>query len=216
MSYPVPLAPLFPLGMVPFVGESINLHIFEDRYKSLAADCLADDQPFGIPPYISGKLCGYGGLIEIVEVVQRYPDGRLDLRCSCVGRFRLLEFSNPAPGQLYAGGRIEVLDPDPHSEADRETQTQLVLLVQRLYQMLEANLDASKLQQNNLSYALGHKLGLSLDQEYELFLMTHEEERQQYLIAHLSRTIPTLEELNRTRARISLNGHFQKFDPLTF
>ena len=216
MSFVAPLVPLFPLNLVPFPGQGLNLHIFEERYQDLVADCLSDDRPFGIVPYIQERMCEYGGLMEITEVVERYPDGRMDIRCQCANRFRMLKFQNPAPGLKYAGGRLEVLDPDPHTVADRETQTQVVVLIQRLYTLMETDLAPGKLDTEQLSYSIGHKLGLSLDQEYELFLITDEEERQQYLIAHLTRSIPTMEEMDRTRARIRLNGHFQKFDPLTF
>lgn len=216
MAHTVERLPLFPLNLVPFPGEGLNLHIFEDRYKALVADCLEQRSRFGIVPYIQGRLCEFGGVMEIAEIVHRYPDGRMDIRTRCVGRFQLLAFQNPLPDAPYAGGRVEIEEPTPDTDADRETKTQLVTLIQRLYTLMESKLDTTKLEAAHLSYALGHKIGLSLDQEYELFLLTHEEEREQYLIAHLSRAIPTLEELDRTRTRIQLNGHFQKFDPLTF
>lgn len=216
MATPVERLPLFPLNLVPFPGEALNLHIFEERYKAMVADCLEQKTAFGIVPYIQGRLCEYGGLMEITEIVHRYPDGRMDIRTRCTARFRLTEFQNPLPGAPYAGGQAEVEETGPDTEADRETKTQLVTLIQRLYMLMESKLDSGKLDATHLSYAIGHKIGLSLDQEYELFLLSHEEERQQYLIAHLSRAIPTLEELDRTRTRIHLNGHFQKFDPLTF
>jgi Lon protease-like protein len=216
MSYVLPAAPLFPLNLVPFEGERINLHIFEDRYKELVTDCLAQDAGFGILPYINDRLCEYGGYVTIAEVVKTYPDGRLDIRCHCQSRFRSLAFANPLEGHSYAGGRIEVMDADLHAPAKHGTKEMLLQLIQRLYALLQSQLDSSKLDVIQLSYALGHKVGLSMDQEYELFLLTEEEERQQYLIGHLEHALPSLEEFNRTRSRIQLNGHFQKFDPLTF
>ena len=40
--------PLFPLNIVVFPGEKLNLHIFEPRYKKLILDCLANDGLSGI------------------------------------------------------------------------------------------------------------------------------------------------------------------------
>jgi len=216
MSVNVPLLPLFPLNLVPFEGEPINLHIFEDRYKDLVRDCLAGAAHFGIVPYISEQLCEYGGYMQITEIVKTYSDGRMDIRTLCVSRIRIIKLQNPAPGLTYAACQAEVMPADPAAPANPATHDALWVLVKRLYALLQSQLDSSKRDVTHLSYALGHKIGLSLDQEYELFLITSEQERQEYLIGHLQQALPSLEEFDRTRARIQLNGHFQKFDPLTF
>jgi Lon protease-like protein len=216
MSLGATFLPIFPLNLVPFEGQPVNLHIFEDRYKELVGDCLTADVGFGILPFVNGQLCEYGGLMRIEEVVEEYPDGRLDIRTRCLSRFRLLSFQNPAEGHSYAGGQVELSEPDALAGAQAAKQQELVNLVHRLYGLLQSTLDERLLKSPQLSYAIGHKIGLSLDQEYEIFLLTTETERQQYLIDHLLRALPSLEEFNRTRERIQLNGHFQKFDPLTF
>ena len=36
--------PLFPLGLVLLPGMRLPLHIFEERYKQMIADCLVDRQ----------------------------------------------------------------------------------------------------------------------------------------------------------------------------
>ncbi len=41
--------PIFPLGIVVFPGEDLNLHVFEPRYKQLITDCFGEKKPFGIP-----------------------------------------------------------------------------------------------------------------------------------------------------------------------
>ena len=40
--------PLFPLNVVLFPGMMLPLHIFEDRYKAMIKECLANDQIFGV------------------------------------------------------------------------------------------------------------------------------------------------------------------------
>jgi uncharacterized protein len=40
--------PLFPLNVVLFPGMMLPLHIFEDRYKAMIKECLANDQMFGV------------------------------------------------------------------------------------------------------------------------------------------------------------------------
>jgi len=45
--------PLFPLQSVFFPGETVPLHIFEERYKLLINDCRTEAITFGIPVYIN-------------------------------------------------------------------------------------------------------------------------------------------------------------------
>jgi len=40
--------PIFPLNVVLFPGMMLPLHIFEDRYKSMARECLDTGEPFGV------------------------------------------------------------------------------------------------------------------------------------------------------------------------
>ncbi len=40
--------PLFPLNLVLFPGETLPLHIFEERYKAMLQHSLRERTPFGI------------------------------------------------------------------------------------------------------------------------------------------------------------------------
>ena len=45
------IIPLFPLSIVVFPGHLVPLHIFEERYKKMIADCAGEEgryEPFGI------------------------------------------------------------------------------------------------------------------------------------------------------------------------
>jgi Lon protease-like protein len=57
--------PIFPLALVVFPGEALNLHIFEPRYKELVNECHAGGKPFGIPAVIENKVSELGTLVEI-------------------------------------------------------------------------------------------------------------------------------------------------------
>lgn len=47
--------PLFPLHTVLFPGAPISLHIFEERYRLMIGQCLAQQQPFGVVLLRSGS-----------------------------------------------------------------------------------------------------------------------------------------------------------------
>ena len=72
--------PIFPLGIVVFPEEVLNLHIFEPRYKQLVNDCYAEAKSFGIPTVLENGVNELGTLVEIVEIVEVYEDGKMDIR----------------------------------------------------------------------------------------------------------------------------------------
>lgn len=205
--------PLFPLNLVVFPGESLNLHIFEPRYRQLINECFARQTTFGIPVFIDNKLPGYGTEVYITALHKRYDDGQMDIKTKGIGVFQLLNFENPIPGKLYAGGQVQLIDPgdtfSPHLDA-------LLTLLERLYNLLQIDTDEVRPDEPNLSYRIGHKVGLSVDQEYELLTLETESERQQYLIHHLDKVIPVISEMERTKERIRMNGHFKNLDALDF
>ena len=59
-------------------------------------------------------------------------------------------------------------------------------------------------------------MGLSFEQEYKLLKISKETDRLLFIKDHLLTTTTVLEEVNRTKAMIELNGHFKNFDPLDF
>jgi Lon protease-like protein len=52
--------PLFPLSLVLFPGQTIPLHIFEERYKAMLKRCLDEQIPFGIVLIKDGGRFGRG------------------------------------------------------------------------------------------------------------------------------------------------------------
>ncbi|MGB3619563.1 MAG: LON peptidase substrate-binding domain-containing protein [Catalinimonas sp.] len=206
--------PLFPLNMVAYPEEKINLHVFEPRYKQLVNDCTEGNLTFGIPAYLDERVSEYGTEMRITSIEKRYDDGRMDIRTLGVRVFVLQDFQNPAPGKLYAGGEVE---PQHDSrEEDPNVRAALLFNLEQLYSLLNVKMEVKAGPGQSLSYDLAHRIGLSQAQEYELLTIGSETERQQFLSDHLMRTIPVVSEIERTKARIRMNGHFKQFDPLDF
>ena len=203
---------LFPLQNIVYPGESLPLHIFEERYKQLIIDCESTGNNFGIPVYIDNHL-EYGTEMGLVETVRTYESGARDVICKGLRAFRIAQFDHHERGKPYAGGDVEFL-PD-RDDSTEVRKNQLLDLIFELYVHLEVPrpiIDISRFR----SYTLAHKIGLSLEQEYSLLKMTSEKARQEFLINHLVITIPIIQEMNRTKQVIELNGHFRNYDPLDF
>lgn len=204
--------PLFPLQIVVFPGEELPLHIFEERYKQLINDCKISGSNFGIPVYINNRL-DLGTEMELLQEVRSYPSGAKDIICKGKRVFRIQDFEYKAPGKSYAGGEVEFLQ-DVEKRSQRHT-SQLIELINELYLHLEV--PPPRINRKTFrSYTLAHKIGLSLQQEYALLKISSEEKRQEFLINHLLITIPVVQEMNRTKHTIELNGSFRNFDPLDF
>ena len=204
--------PLFPLQTVFFPGETVPLHIFEERYKQLINDCREEAITFGIPVFINNTV-QFGTEVQLVEVVNTYEGGEMDVVCVARQVFKVLTFDNEMDGKLYAGGIIEFLE--SHNDADSTYRKEVFDKIKQLYDLMSVQFPPTPFDQFN-SYAFAHKMGLSFEQEYELLQLTNETERLKFIAQHLDTTIEVLKQIDKTKAVIEMNGHFKNFDPLDF
>lgn len=204
--------PLFPLQSIFFPGETVPLHIFEDRYKQLINDCREEAITFGIPVFINNKM-EFGVEVQLVEVVSTYDSGEMDVVCVARQVFKLLVFDNVMPDKLYAGGIVKLIAYD--YEASAKKKQVIIDGIQQLYTMMGVPLKEISLAAFN-SFTLAHKIGLSFEQEYQLLQIPNENDRLNFISVHLTATITVLAQVERTKKTIELNGHFKNFDPLDF
>src|SRR5215204_5336467 len=108
--------PLFPLGLVALPSELIPLHIFEERYKTMMGRCLEDESEFGIVWVSDDGLRPVGCACEIAEVLERMPDGRMNLVARGTRPFRIEARQDEL---AYPAGVVEFLD-DRDEPADTE------------------------------------------------------------------------------------------------
>lgn len=112
-----PVIPIFPLALVQFPGALTPLHIFENRYRKMIKDVMQTDKTFGIiyrqeDAMLDAErvLPGSVGCTVEVAVVQGLPDGRSNILCVGMSRFRLLEY---VEGETYLQAEVEYFDDDP-------------------------------------------------------------------------------------------------------
>lgn len=204
--------PMFPLQSIFFPGETVPLHIFEERYKQLIWDCRNEATTFGIPVYIYDSI-HYGVEVQLVEVVNTYENGEMDVACVARQVFRLVNFQTQMEGKLYAGGDVEFLDNE--MDGDDKTKRFVLTKIEELYGLMGVPYTSIPVEKYS-SFVLAHKMGLSYEQEYELLQLPKESERLAFIQNHLLNTIAVLKEIDRTKLTIKLNGDFKNFDPLDF
>lgn len=199
--------PIFPLHIVAYPGESLNLHIFEDRYKQLIAECVEFKKPFGIPSVLSNALADLGTLMEVTEVVKTYDDGSLDIKTKGVKIFRVLEIVKNIPDKLYDGAIVNYPDNDDAVIPHRSIK--ILDLVRELHKVMNVDKDFKKEDHTLSSYDIAHHAGLTLEEEYELLSLFREDQRLEYLKRHIAKLLPMATAMEDMKERINLNGHFK-------
>lgn len=199
--------PLFPLSIVVYPHETLNMHIFEEQYKQLIGDCRQNKKPFGIPVVIEDKIQEYGTLMEIAEITKTYENGELDIKTRGKKVFKVLEHIHRVPDKLYNGAIVSY----PHNtERGRKTvMEQIISSVKILHSMLNVTKPFKKDESDLTSYDLAHEIGLTLEQEYTLLSYTNELHRQEYLKRHLAAVLPVVAEMESLKEKIKMNGHFK-------
>ena len=204
--------PLFPLNIVVFPGEELNLHIFEPRYRALIRYAEREGFSFGIPSYVHQKL-GYGTEVSLVEISHIYEDGKMDVKTIAKRVFKVQDYVNPLPGKLYAGGTVTFVPLIEDGEARQKEM--LAKQLKELFGLLSIpNVKFDTKHFNSFTFA--HKIGLSLSQEYELLKLEKESDRLDLINQHLAVALPILREMEQAKEKIKLNGHFKHLDPLSF
>jgi Lon protease-like protein len=205
--------PIFPLGIVVYPGEALNLHIFEPRYKQLISDCFSSKKPFGIPAVLNNAVAELGTLVEISEVVTVHEDGKMDIRVKGLQVFRVLEVVKEIPDKLYSGAIVTY----PANEtAYRNTMRKVVASVRELHRLLNVSKDFKKEDGALTSYDVAHHAGLSLEEEYEMLGLMKELQRIEYLKRHLAKVLPVVAGMENLKDKIKLNGHFNELKGFNF
>ena len=206
--------PIFPLNNVVYPGQLLNLHIFEPRYKQLIQECSATGKTFGIPSVFKETLNEFGTEMEILEISKTYDNGELDIKTRGVKIFRIIEVLRQVPDKLYSAAVVFEVE---HLPFDTEVPNPtLIDLIDKLHLVLGTNFKVSDKYQNPLSFDLVQYAALSAEDQYRLLIAPSEKARQWFIIEHLQKLIPSIEQTEKVKAKVQMNGHFRKEIPPKF
>ena len=197
--------PLFPLNVVLFPGEELPLHIFEPRYRRMVRDCLDARSPFGMLLAMDDGITKVGCTAEILEVVKRYPDGRMDI--ITVGRdiFRIVELFTEDP---LLEGQVDYLE-DRESPIEPHQKCQLIEVYETCHTLLFNSLprDVEEVPVEELSYAIASCLPLDLLWKQQILELRTESERRERLLRYLRDWAPHLLKEKAMHKSAGSNGH---------
>jgi Lon protease-like protein len=194
--------PLFPLGLVVLPSELIPLHIFEDRYKAMIARCLEEESEFGIVWLADDGLREIGCACEIAEILERMPDGRINLVARGTRVFRIEERQDEL---AYPAGTVEFLD-----DGDEEVDPMAAAAAHIAYaDLVEQATDRTpELAEIELlsAYAMAATVEFGLDAKQGLLDLRSESARMKLVTRLCRAAIKRLDFIDRAQARARSNG----------
>ncbi len=197
--------PLFPLNVVLLPGADLPLHIFEPRYRQMVKTCLKEKSPFGMLLSLPNGVARVGCTAEILDVVKRYGDGRMDILTVGRAPFRVLELSTQNP---LLEGQVDYLE-DREAPANPRVQRELVELYEAchtlIYDDYPKNLESPA--PELLSYLVAATLPIELLWKQQILELRSEPDRQERLVAYLREWAPHLQNSGAMRQRAEGNGH---------
>ena len=203
--------PLFPLKLVVFPREQLNLHIFEPRYKQLIRECNDNGTTFGIPAFIENKVMPFGTEIQLLKIEKIHENGEMDIRTRGKGVFRIDDYYKEVNNKLYSGADITRIKNE--NNGDLFLAEQILELAKELFQVLGIKKKLPTTPAAFKTFNWGHLVGYNFEQEYEMLCLTAEKDRQTFMLKHLTRLIPVVREMDVLKKRAQLNGHFKNVIP---
>jgi hypothetical protein len=206
--------PLFPLPIVVYPGETLNLHVFEPRYKELIGECLTNKTTFGIPTFLNEYISLYGTEVNIIDLVKKYKNGEMDITVKGYKIFKTVNFHKKITGKHYSGADVEILADKEITK--QELKKEVLEKMEELFRFAGIEKKIKINPEQYLSYLIAHTLGLTLEQEYELLTIKNEEKRLKFIMDHLSKILPIVSEFEKLKEKIKMNGHFRNYPKIEF
>lgn len=205
------ILPLFPLNLVAFPGEKLNLHIFEPRYRQLIRECEEEGKTFVICPHFNGRNIPYGTEMNLISIEKKYKNGKMDIQIAGVKLVKIEAFYTTIIDKLYPGAEIKYLLWD--DVADTSLAKELHALVEELYRIMQIKDVRLNLPEQFKTYQIAHKVGLNFEQEIHFLQISREFDRLVFLINHIKHIMPIVREMEELKKKARMNGHFKRLIP---
>jgi Lon protease-like protein len=195
---------LFPLNLVLVPGEQAPLHIFEPRYRELIAECLDRGRDFGLVLEDDAGMREVGTRCSVVEVLDHFPDGRLNVVVEARERVQLLEMTQ---GRAFQTAEIENL-PDESDDPSEDEIEECLAAYARVVAAAEAELEDLDLD-DSIAYQIASRIDFGTEVKQGLLEIRSERERVVRLAPMLNQAAEAVEREQEIRSRASGNGRVE-------
>jgi Lon protease-like protein len=201
-SPPLSDFPLFPLPLVLLPSEVVPLHIFEERYKTMIEECLEERSEFGIVWLADEGLKDVGCTAQIAEVLERAPDGRMNILVRGSTPFKLIARQEELD---YPAGTVELLEdaaPEVEAAVGQEARERYADLLERI---TDERPDATALGELS-SYEMAASVEIEPQLKQGLLELRSEQERLRLLARLFKDGMRRLEIAENIAERARVNG----------
>ena len=164
---------LFPLGIVLVPTERIPLHIFEHRYQELIGECLDQDTDFGLVLADDDGMREIGTRATVVDVLDRFDDGRLNIAIEGGERFRIVAETS---GRSFLTAEVEPVG-DEEAVSERAARDRALERFRKLGQIVETDVEEPDADSGVLSFELAARVDFGPARKQELLELRSEPER---------------------------------------
>jgi Lon protease-like protein len=206
----VPEIGLFPLPLVLLPTERIPLHIFEPRYKELIAECVEQEEPFGLVLATGdGAVHDVGTRARVEQVLEVLDDGAMNIVVEGVDRFRLLELTK---GRAFTTCLVEPLDDqdDPARAADAARARDLF---RTLAEATGSEVELPDDDETGLDFQLAARVDFGTEAKQELLSSTSPRHRMSRLTELLELALEAMKLQKTLHDRAAGNGKVSPLDP---
>lgn len=194
--------PLFPLGIVALPTEAVPLHIFEERFKTMVNECLANESEFGIVWLSDDGLREIGCACRIERVLERDDEGAMNILTRGTRPLRVVERQSDL---AYPAGLVEFLSDRSEDVDEAAAQDARAAYADLVRRATDRELEDEELAQMT-AYEMAANVDFGLDAKQGLLDLRSENARMR-LVARLFRAaIKRLEFVDRAQARARSNG----------
>ena len=188
-------------------GAPLPLHIFEERYKQMVDECLESGAEFGMILADEAGTRQVGCTAKIVELVQRYDDGRMVILVQGARRFKL---NNVMTGKPYYVGDIEYLEEEPVEDVSTLAEECIALLERVVEAATEGSVGIEiEPPYRNLSFAIAGRIEFDLEARQEILELSTEKERLAKVKELLAEAADRLEREKAAREKAETNGYLR-------
>ncbi len=196
--------PLFPLELVLFPGAPLPLHIFEPRYQEMIGLCLERSLEFGVVLARGEQLASSGCTAEILKVLQKYPDGRMDIVTMGRKAFRIEELIDE---KAYYEARVTFLEEEGSGEIPQQRVAALRSLYDECHRAVHGRGPEEPDAGESLAYQIASALSVEIEVKQALLELRSEGARQEHLFSYLSHWLPRVRRIHQRKAKAGGNGH---------
>lgn len=200
--------PLFPLNVVLMPGAPLPLHIFEERYKQMVDECLKEESEFGMVFADESGTRKVGCTARIVELVERYDDGRMLILVEGSRRFKL---NNVLTGKPYYVGEIEYFEEEPEEPDVQALAEECIALLERVVEAATEGSVGIEIEPpyRNLSFAIAGRVEFEAETRQQILELTSEKARLEKVKELLASAAERLERERHAREKAQTNGHLR-------